>query len=268
MFNNVHHWLALFFFVTASHAGVTRHDVAPELYSVKEAPGFFVNMPHEGSGALISPYWVLSAGHVIYYDGYEGKKIVVGGKENVIEKVIFHPNYKNMPIKPFVGDAAPLMAFLHGRVDLVLIKLSDPVTHVQPISRYYKSDEMGKMTTTYGSGATGTGITGEQIPTKVYRSITKFNNHVEEVEPHFLKMRFDFPETALPLEGTIGSGDSGGPTLIEDDGKPYLVGISSFRDFEGDLKDFKGGIYGSVAVMCRVSAFNDWIDKTIEAYSN
>ncbi len=245
-------------------AVVKRHDVSPDLYELKSAPEFFVNMPHEGAGALIGEQWVLSAGHVIYYDGYEGKTITIHGVENKIEKVIFHPDFIQQPEKAFTGNAKPLMEFLYNRVDLVLIKLSNPVTHVKPIARYYNSDEMGTRTTTYGTGALGTGITGELLTTKAHRNLNHFNNHIEGVQGNYLKMRFDHPGKGLPLEGIHGSGDSGGPTVIEQKGQRYLIGIQAFRDYEGELKDFKGGLYGSVSVLCRVSAFNDWIDSTIQ----
>lgn len=245
-------------------AVVIRHDVSPELYELESAPEFFVNMPHEGSGALIDEQWVLSAGHVIYYDGYEGKTISIHGVENKIEKVIFHPDFIKQPEKAFTGNAKPLIEFLYNRVDLVLVKLSNPVTHVKPIARYYKSDEMGMRTTTYGTGALGTGLTGEQLNTKSRRVLNHFDNHIEGIQGNYLKMRFDHQEQGLPLEGIHGSGDSGGPTVIEEKGKHYLIGVQSFRDYEGELKDFKGGLYGSVSVLTRVSAFNEWIDNTIK----
>ncbi|MGX5200373.1 trypsin-like serine protease [Aliikangiella sp. IMCC44632] len=245
-------------------AVVKRHDVSQDLYEVKSAPEFFVNMPHEGSGVLIEQQWILSAGHVIYYDGYEGKSIFVQGIENKIEKVIYHPDYIKQPENAFKENAKPLMEFLYGRVDLVLIKLSNPVTHVNPIARYYNSDEMGMRTTTYGTGALGTGLTGELLNTKSRRVLNHFNNHIEGVQGNYLKMRFDKPDKGLPLEGIHGSGDSGGPTVIEEKGQLYLIGIQAFRDYEGELKDFKGGLYGSVSVLCRVSAFNNWIDNTIQ----
>ncbi|MET1255270.1 trypsin-like serine protease [Aliikangiella maris] len=250
-------------FVLATQAVVKRHDISAESYALKSPPDFLIDMPHEGSAVLISPQWLLSAGHVIYYDGYEGKQISIQGVDNQIEKVIFHPDFKKQPEKAFTGDAKPLMNFLYGRIDLVLIKLSKPVKHLKPIARYYAHQEQGKITTTYGKGATGTGIIGEQIETKMHRPLNFFNNQIETVTKHHLTMRFEEPEKGLPLEGIHGSGDSGGPTIIEEHGKQYLIGIQSFRDYQGDLKNFKGGVYNSVSVLCRVSAFNSWIDEVI-----
>ncbi len=248
-------------------AVVKRHDVAPESYSLEQAPDYFINMPHEGSGVLIDRYWLLSAAHVIYYDGYEGKTITIHGIENTIEKVVFHPTYIKQTKEAFSGDAKPLMDFLYKRSDLVLLKLSKPVTHVEPIARYYGNDELGKQTLTIGTGATGTGLSGELIATKTKRPLNMFRNHIEGVTERHLKMRFDSPDKGLPLEGIHGSGDSGGPTVMMFDDKEYLIGIQSFRDYEGDLKDFKGALYGSVSVLCRVSAFNDWNDDTINKHS-
>ncbi|WP_223787467.1 trypsin-like serine protease [Marinicella meishanensis] len=254
-------WLLVF--AGFGQAVVMRHDVPPESYALKTAPDFLIDMPHEGSAVLIDPQWLLSAGHVVYDDSYVGQAIFVHGVEHTMAQVIFHPNYKKMPDQPFTGDAQPLMDFLYGRSDLVLIKLTEPVTHAEPIKRYRGDDELGKITTTYGKGATGTGITGEKTYTKMHRPLNHFNNRIDQVLPNHLLFRFDRPEQALPLEGTVGSGDSGGPTVIMVEGEPQLIGIQCFRDFKGDLADFKGGVYDSTAVLCRVSSHNPWIDAVI-----
>lgn len=249
--------------VFESLAVVMRHDVDPKLYQPTSTPSYYVDMPHEGSGVLIAPQWILSAAHVIYYDGYEGKEITVAGKTHVIEKVIIHPDYQTPKEELLSGDAKPLLDFLYQRSDLVLIKLTEPVIHVEPVARFYGSDEVGRLTRSYGSGATGTGLSGEIIATKTKRELHVFENRIEATSERHLTMRFDRGEAALAIEGIHGSGDSGGPTVTRIDGIDYLVGIQSFRDFHGDLKDFKGGLYGSSSVLCRVSAFNQWIDQTI-----
>ncbi len=253
----------LLLMVFPAWAVVMRHDVPPESYALKTAPDFMVDMPYEGSAVLIDEQWLLSAGHVVYNDDYEGQSIFVHGVENQMERVIFHPNFKKMPEQPFAGDAQPLMDFLYGLTDLVLIKLAKPVKHAKPIKRYRKKDEVGQLTTTYGKGATGTGLTGEKNHTKIHRPLNHFNNRIDQAKAGHLLYRFDRPEQALPLEGIAGSGDSGGPTVVMHEGEALLIGIQCFRDFTGDLQDFKGGLYDSTAVLCRVSANNDWIDKAI-----
>lgn len=248
---------------TSVTAVVKRHDIPAEQYELKTMPDFLVDMPYEGSAVLIDKQWIISAGHVVYHDDYVGMPISIHGIENEIEKVIFHPNYRKQRKEPYVGDAKPLMDFLYGRSDIVLIKLAKPVEHVKAIKRYMGNQEKGKITTTYGKGATGNGLTGELHETKKARPLNHFNNQIDVVKKEHLLFRFDEPEKGLALEGTVGSGDSGGPTTIEENGVQYLIGIQCFRDYEGDLKDFIGGNYGSVAVLCRVSAHNEWIDKTI-----
>jgi len=255
--------LCLLLSATTVQAVVIRHDVALEEYQPKSVPGYFINMPHEGSAALIDKHWLLTAGHVIYYESYVGKTINVHGVDNVIEKVIFHSDFKRMPKQPFEGDAKPLMDFLYGRTDLVLVKLAKPVTHVNSVSRYYGTDELFKKTISYGSGALGNGLTGEQLNTKERRSILFFENRIESVYENYLTMRFDTSSRALALEGIHGSGDSGGPTVVNEDGEVLLIGIQSFRDYQGQLSRFRGGIYDSVSVLVRVSAFNHWIDQVM-----
>jgi hypothetical protein len=45
-----------------------------------------------------------------------------------------------------------------------------------------------------------------------------------------------------------GSGDSGGASVIFQNGIPILVGLSSWQFARGDISSFKGGLYGTIAV--------------------
>ena len=65
------------------------------------------------------------------------------------------------------------------------------------------------------------------------------------------------------MEGTIGSGDSGGPAVIFTEDKPILVGLASWVEIDSALNQFIPGKYDSVAVFVRVSSFNELIDKVI-----
>ncbi|MCF2948663.1 trypsin-like serine protease [Paraglaciecola aquimarina] len=90
-----------------------------------------------------------------------------------------------------------------------------------------------------------------------------YNNIVTAIDDKWIRFRFDKGEEALPLEGTVGSGDSGGPAIILENGKPILVGLASWTEVDRQLKDFVAGKYDSTAVFVRVSSFNDWIEKHI-----
>ena len=86
-----------------------------------------------------------------------------------------------------------------------------------------------------------------------------FPDIVENVEGNWLAFKFEEPSNALPLEGMHGSGDSGGASVIFQEGVPYLVGLSSWQLGYGDISTFKGGLYGTTAYQVRVSNYRDWI---------
>ena len=282
--------IVLLLFSFACNAVVKRHELAPEVYEINKTPDFFIDMPHEGAAVLIDKYWLVTAAHVIFYD-YHDKPIMLHGVENRIEKVIFHSGYKKDPGNWGQGDAKPLIDFLRNRDDIVLLKLAKPVKHLKPVARYYDDKEIGLEVTVYGRGATGTGLTGEILSTKepsfweslsnyitspftdldetqANRRLNNYKNIIVSADENWVMFRFDKGNNALPLEGSVGSGDSGGPAITMKDGAPLLIGIASWQEYEGDLKDYVGGKYGAVSAFVRISSYNQWIDNTISTYRN
>ncbi|WP_240701651.1 trypsin-like serine protease [Pseudoalteromonas sp. CO342X] len=284
-------YLAIFLLMFASfqnYAVVKRHDVDPDLYKVNSIPQFYVDMPFQGGSVLIDKHWLLAPAHVIYtfmYD-YQDKPIMVHGVENQIAQIIIHPDYKKVEGDWSEGDPAPLMEQLNNAKDIALIRLSKPITHIQPIAIYEGNEELGMEITGFGRGAIGTGITGEEhdsegpsLTTYAWYQVTKFfsdwaftqddyqmhvyNNVITEAKAHWLRFTFEQGADALPLEGTIGSGDSGGAAIIYQGSTPVLVGLAAWREIEGDLENYTLGKYGSTAVLTRVSYYQDWINKHI-----
>ena len=250
--------LSLIFFSIASNAVVKRHDIPPENYVVKEIPEYLIDMPHEGHGVLINSQWIVTVAHTIFYD-YVGKDLLIGSKTYEIESVHIHPDYIQPNKDLLKGDLAPLMSFFKSRSDIALIKLTSTVSGVEPINIYTGKSEKDKIITVYGKGATGNGLTGEDPDTKSLRVMNQFQNIVENVEGNWLAFKFEEPSNALPLEGMHGSGDSGGASVIFQEGVPYLVGLSSWQLGYGDISTFKGGLYGTTAYQVRVSNYRDWI---------
>lgn len=250
----------LFFFTLAlpSQAIVTRHDISPEQYLADSAPEFLVDMPGEGHGVLIEPNWIVTVAHLIFAD-YAGKTIVIHGKTFEIENVFIHKLAKKPDSTLFQGDAKPLMDFMKSTSDIALIKLKKPVTHVQPISIYPHRDEKGKAVTAFGRGATGNGLTGSDFETKRKKVLRTMTNRIDLAEGNWLSITLDNKDQGLPLEGIDGSGDSGGPLIIEKDGQAYLAGLFSWDYVEGDLKSFKHGLYGGKSYQVRLSSYQAWI---------
>jgi len=241
-----------------SYGVVQRHDVDSKNYQLIESPPYLVDMPHEGHGVLIGKKWILTVAHTIFYD-YVGKEIVVGTKKYKIESVHLHPGYEKASERLFDGDAGPLITFLRQRSDIALVKLTAPVDNVNPIKLYRQSGEIGKQITVFGRGATGDGLTGEIASTKSLRQLNYFRNVITGAQEKWLSYTFDPPTSALPLEGIHASGDSGGASVVSIDHQPYLVGLSSWQMWQGDLSAFKGGLYGAEAYQVRVSSYLTWI---------
>lgn len=241
-----------------SNAVVKRHDIPAEKYAVENAPAFLIDMPHEGHGVLIASQWIVTAAHVIFYD-YTGKIIKIGTESYKIEAVTKHPDYNEPDESLFKGDAGPLMAFFASRSDIALIKLSSPVSGITPVKIYQEDNEVGKIVTVFGRGATGNGLIGEDLSSKPLRKMHSFHNKIEGAKGNWLTYKFDVPAHSLPLEGIHGSGDSGGAAVIFLEGEPYLAGLSSWQYWQGDLSTFKGGLYGATAYQVRLSVYKDWI---------
>jgi secreted trypsin-like serine protease len=85
------------------------------------------------------------------------------------------------------------------------------------------------------------------------------------VDGKWLSYRFDSGSKAHPLEGMLGDGDSGGPVLIQANGSWKLAGLAAWKAWQGDLANFRAGIYGQVSYQVRVSHYAEWIDGVIAA---
>jgi hypothetical protein len=246
------------------NAVVIRHDISKEKYIVTEGLEALVNMPYDGHGLLIAPEWIVTVGHLIFQD-YQGKELEVGGKKYTIDHVIFHDGYSRPPKGIFSGYSGPSQNYLRTNHDIALIKLSKPVVGVKPISLYGSNNEVGAIVTLIGKGNTGDGLTGQQAKTK--GTLRKAENKITVAENQWLSYRFDRGEQALPLEGIQGDGDSGGPVLIEQDGKVYLAGLASWDVYDGDISEFQGGLYGMSASVVRISYYISWINDVMKQTS-
>ena len=158
-----------------------------------------------GTGVLIAPDVVLTAGHVV--DGDGEYSIICGGEEHCISNILFHPRYK------------PHVHFLPNyiEVDLALVTLETP-SEIEPIkiSKNHKTYR-GERLEVIGHG------TGR----KRYSSDGSF---------WYFGRLIDYPWriTTLPSEDTIWFGDSGGALI--DDNDDILIGIvSSFAIRNGKI---------------------------------
>ena len=155
-----------------------------------------------GSGVLISPTVVLTAGHVI--DGDTLLYFITGDKAYLIEKMISHPGYKHG--EDIVNDIGILiLSEPCDEIPAIMSKTPDELTQREPL-------------TTVGFS--------RQIK-KISKPGTFWYYGTVEEEPQYMKF--------LPINGHIWFGDSGG-AVFEEHG--HLAGIiSSMTIVDGTMVD-------------------------------
>ena len=204
---------------TAS-AIVIRDDVADPKYRVppSEFPAL-VDLPGEGHGVLIAPQWVVTAAHAITWQS-EIKQVTINGIHRDVERLVIHPGYKKPPQALLdqalaTWDWTLFRVLLSSSDDIALLKLAQPVNDVSPVAINKSDDEFGQIIKILGKGATGNGVTGYEFSDSHRTELRRAYNKVTSADGRWLCYMFDKPSDALPLEGGSGSGDSGGPILIQ-----------------------------------------------------
>ncbi|MFV1885331.1 MAG: S1 family peptidase [Balneola sp.] len=230
---------------------VMRHDVEDAEYIelAEKYAGSVVNLS-AGCGTFIRDNVIITAAHVAVYIDSE-KHVLINGAEYEIKKIVIHPEFN---IRRSLEN------------DIAILILKEKVPNVELATLYTGSDELGKVIIFAGTGWSGTGdkgmIEGAIIKDDVMRAA---QNRVDQItENGFIRFTFDEPgsESALPLEGISGPGDSGGPALWFEEGQPYLMGVSSHQNGRGLRRP--EGVYGVYEYYTRVSEFVEWIHQEIE----
>ena len=101
-----------------------------------------------GSGTLIAPQYVLTAGHLAYGVASTSGRFKLGGVVYTTSQVYVHPNYHRNQIGTDQAN------------DIAIFKLSRPVAGITPSSIYRNTPKVGEMLTLVGYGAGGSGNTG------------------------------------------------------------------------------------------------------------
>jgi hypothetical protein len=252
---------------TAS-AIVIRHDVDDSKYRIpaSEFPAL-VDMPGEGHGVLIAPRWVITAAHTI--PGYsELKQVVINGVSRDVERVVMHSGHRTLPQELIdqamaSGEAVLIVVFLASSDDIALVKLTQPVTDVAPVAIYKDSDEPGQIVKIVGKGATSTGATGHDPRGPNRTELRRAFNKITSAHHRWFCYVFDEPPSALPLEGMLVNGDSGGPALIQVKEQWLLAGLASWKVVQGNVMTARPGLYGQIACNVRLSHYIEWIESVI-----
>jgi Trypsin len=260
--------LALIAMSFAASAVVIRHDVSDASYRIP-ASGFpaLVDMPGEGHGVLITPRWVVTAAHTLpMHSALE--HVVIGGQPRAVARVVQHPGYRTLPQALIdqamaSGEAMLIVVFLASSDDIALIELAQPVMDVVPVPLYAGGDEAGRIVKILGKGATGTGDAGHDPHGPNRTGLRRAFNTVSSAFDRWFCYVFDAPPTALPLEGALGNGDSGGPLLVEINGQWQLAGLGAWKVVSGDVRTARPGRYGQTTCNVRLGHYAAWIDDVI-----
>ena len=248
-------------------AVVIRDDVSDTRYrmAATEFPPL-VDLPVEGHGVLIAPRWVVTAAHAVAWQpGME--VVVVGGTPRAVEKVILHAGYRKLPqdiidaaLKS--GDATSVIEALAVSDDIALVMLAEPVTDVAPAG-IYLGPAAGKRIEIIGKGATGTGVQGHSPHGPNRTDLRRAYSTVTAAEGRWLTYVFRQGADALPLEGSAGNGDSGGPLLVGEGSARQVAGLTSWKDSSDKKLVLQPGKYGQVNRGVRLAHYIDWIKATM-----
>lgn len=195
------------------------------------------NTPYVASCVMISPYYALTAAHVV--KGTITQYAIYDGVPHACLIAAIHSDFNSKKM---------------GYNDIAILRFSKPIDLDFYPDLYTDNDEVEKMCSISGFGHTGTLSTGYDRQ-KDDGKKRAGSNIVNSLEKHLLIC--SSTDRATSMEFIICPGDSGGGLFINQ----KLAGINSCV-FADDGKTDSD--YGDNSGHTRVSIFADWIKESVE----
>lgn len=249
----------------SAHAIVIRDDVPDRQYRIEasDLPAL-VDLPMEAHGVLIAPQWVVTVAHAVSpaLDCVE-----LAGVQRAVRRVVMHPGYRQPPqamVEAALasGDWAAFFEFMESTDDIALIELAEPVKDVVPVA-LYSGAALGHTVRIAGRGATGAGAEGHRLDAPRRTNLRQGENRIDLDDGRWIAYTFDAPPDALPLEATMGSGDSGGPLLIAVGGAWQLAGLAAWKRAVVEGTEIRQGKYGESSMGVRLKHYAAWLAETM-----
>lgn len=239
---------------------VRRHDVADANYTagVANYPAVGRLSSPEGSCTctLITPDWILTAGHCIDNNGLTPGQYTVniGGVVRTGAQKVVNPGWTGS---------------LSAGTDIALLRLASPITTITPARLNDSIADVGMLGTHVGRGRTGTGLTGHTTFDDVMRAGTNMQDVTGAAfgwNPAIILTDFDNPTNPADnwfgspspsaLEAGLAPGDSGGAMFVDFGAGPVLAGVHSFISSQDGSTNMD---YGDASGSIRVVSHYAWI---------